>query len=401
MQTYRVAVIGHTGKGNYGHGLDKVWLSIPGCKLVAVTDADDAGRAQAVKRLRVSNGYADYRKMLDDQKPDIVSIAPRWLDQHCDMVVAAAERGVHIYLEKPMCRTLAEADRMVAACEKNNVKLAIAFQTRYSPKLQAVRDLIFDGRLGKLLELRGRGKEDARGGGEDLWVLGSHVMNLMHQFGGEPNWCFATVLQDGHSITAQDVHTGKEGIGPLAGDTVAAMYGMDEGVTAYFGSQRNTAGGRFGLQIYGSKGVVEILTGHLPQVHFLADPSWSPGRSQQAWQSVSSAGLGEPEPLTDGGLHAGNILACKDLIAAIQEDRQPEASVYEARQTVEMIAAVFESQRIELDDAGHATCSHRGRDTQVDALDAVLARGPGAHRHLLPESESTAATILAAADEGA
>ena len=346
MQTYRVAVIGHTGKGDYGHGLDRVWLAIPGCKLVAVADTDDAGRAQAIKRLRISNGYADYRKMLDDQKPDIVSIAPRWLDQHCDMVVAAAERGVHIYLEKPMCRTLAEADRMVAACEKNNVKLAIAFQTRYSPKLQAVRDLIFDGRLGKLLELRGRGKEDARGGGEDLWVLGSHVMNLMHQFGGEPNWCYATVQQDGHAITAPDVRPGKEGIGPLAGDTVAAMYGMDEGVTAYFGSHRSTAGGRFGLQIYGSKGVVEILTGHLPQVHFLADPNWSPGRSGKAWQSVSSAGLGEPEPLTDGGLHAGNILACKDLIAAIQEDRQPEASVYEARQTVEMIAAVFESQRI-------------------------------------------------------
>jgi predicted dehydrogenase len=284
--------------------------------------------------------------MLDEVKPDIVSIGPRWLDQHRDMVLAAAERGAHIYLEKPMCRTLAEADEMVAACEKHHVKLAIAFQTRYSPKLQRVRDLIYDGRLGDVLELRGRGKEDARGGGEDLWVLGSHIMNLMHHFGGEPEWCFATVLQDGHPITRADVQPGAEGIGPLAGDTVQAMYGMPDGVTAYFGSHRNAAGGRFGLQIYGTKGVLEIVTGYLPQVYFLEDPGWSPGRSGKSWVSVSSEGVGKPEPLQDGGLPAGNVAACKDLVNAILEDRQPEANVFEGRQTVAMIAAVFESQRL-------------------------------------------------------
>ncbi len=158
MQSYRIAVIGHTGRGNYGHGLDRVWLDIPGCQIVAVADAHEAGRQQALRRLHVSKGYADYREMLDKEKPDIVSIAPRWLDEHCDMVVAAAERGVHIYQEKPMCRTLAEADRMVAACEKHKVKLAIAFQTRYSPKLQAAHELIWDGQLGEILELHGAGK---------------------------------------------------------------------------------------------------------------------------------------------------------------------------------------------------------------------------------------------------
>ncbi len=346
MEPFRVAVIGHTGQGDYGHGLDTVWEVVPGCELVAVADADEAGRARAAQRLRVTQTYADYRQMLDEVKPDIVSIAPRWIDQHCDMVLAAAERGIHIYMEKPFCRSLAEADRIVAACEQHDVKLAIAFQTRYSPRLQTVRDLIFDGRIGDILELRGRGKEDQRGGGEDLWVLGSHIMNLIHQFGGEPNWCFATVLQDGHPITRDDVHPGSEGIGPLAGDTVQAMYGMDQGVTAYFASHRNAAGQRFGLQIYGSKGVIEILTSYLPEVYYLDDPSWSPGRSHKTWAPVSSAGIGKPEPYSEGDLHAGNVAACKDLISAIVEDRLPEATVYEARQTVAMIAAVFESQRL-------------------------------------------------------
>jgi predicted dehydrogenase len=246
-------------------------------------------------------------------------------------------------MEKPFCRSPEEADRIVAACEKHDIKLAIAHQTRYSPKLQAIRDLMYDGALGELLEIRGRGKEDRRGGGEDLWVLGSHVMNLMQHFGGEPQWCFARVLVDDRAMTRDDVQQGAEGIGPLAGDTLQAMYGMPEGVTAYFGSQRNAAGGRFGIQMFGSKGVVELLTGYLPKAYFLPDPSWSPGRSGKQWVPISSAGVGVPEPLKDGGLHAGNVAACRDLIAAIEEDRQPECSMYEARATVEMIAAVFAS----------------------------------------------------------
>ena len=343
MPTYRVAVIGHTGKGNYGHGLDTVWLGMPECKLVAVADPDEAGRNKAAQRLKAPAAFADYRKMLDQTKPQLVSIGPRWLDQHLEMVLAAVERGIHVYMEKPFCRSLEEADRIVAACEKHDVKLAIAHQTRYSPILQVIRDLIYDGMLGELLELRGRGKEDRRGGGEDLWVLGSHVMNLMQHFGGEPQSCFARVLVDDRPMTRADVKPGPEGIGPLAGDAVQAMYGMPDGVTAYFGSRRNAAGGRFGVQLFGSKGVVELLTGYVPKAYFLPDPSWSPGRSGKKWLPITSAGVGKPEALADRSHGAGNVSACRDLIASIEQDRLPECNVYEARGTIEMIAAVFAS----------------------------------------------------------
>jgi len=343
---YRIGVIGHTGRGNYGHDVDRVWLEIPDCEIVGVSDPDEKGRQAAAQKLKVTQTFADYRKLLDETKPNVVSICPRWLDQHRDMILAAAERGIHIYMEKPFCRTLAEADQIVAACEKHNVKLAIAHQTRYSPKVHAVRALIAEGLIGDILELRGRGKEDQRGGSEDLWVLGSHVMNLIQVFGGEAKWCFAQVTENGNAITKANVKEGPEGIGLLAGDHVTAMYGLEDGATAYFGSRRGAAGGRFGLQIYGSKGVVEILTGHLPAVNFLPDPAWSPGRTGKNWMPVSSAGPGKPEPLKDGGLLGGNILACLDLLSAIEDDRQPECSMYEGRNTVEMIAAVFESQRV-------------------------------------------------------
>lgn len=345
-EKYRVAVIGHTGRGNYGHGLDTVWAELPNCELAAVADADEEGLKKAAARLKAPKAYSDYRKMLDEVKPQIVAIGPRWLDQHRDMVLAAAERGIHMYMEKPMCRSPKEADEMVKACEKKNVKLALAHQTRYSPKLQVIRDMIQDGKLGTILEFRARGKEDARGGSEDLWVLGSHVLNLVAHFGGEPRWCFGAVRQAGKPVRKEDVKAGPEGIGPLAGDNVTAMYGLDDGVTAYFGSRKDAAGGRFALQIYGSQGVLEILTGHLPAVNFLPDPSWSPGRSGKAWIPVSSAGVGMPENQKDGGLNGGNILAVRDLMAAIEEDRQPECSVYEGRTIVEMICAVFESHRV-------------------------------------------------------
>ena len=56
---------------------------------------------------------------------------------------------------------------------------------------------VLSGAIGQLMELRGRGKEDRRGGGEDLWVLGTHVMDLIRTFGGQPGWCYASVQQDG------------------------------------------------------------------------------------------------------------------------------------------------------------------------------------------------------------
>lgn len=343
---YRVAVIGRTGRGDYGHGLDVVWKDIEEAEVVAVADEDEHGRSEAARRLGVERAYADYREMLAKERPDIVSVAPRWLDCHRDMVMACAEAGCHVFLEKPMCRTLAEADEMVAACERARVKLAISHQTRYSPRLQRVQEMIEEGKLGDVLELRGRGKEDSRGGGEDLMVLGTHVMDLIRSLAGNPKWCFARVLDGGQRVTAADVRDGAEGIGPLAGDRIDAMYGFETAAVAYFSTRRNAgaAGQRFGLRVYGSKGVLDIGTGSLPTVLFLDDSQW--GRNKKEWIPVTSAGLGQPEPLEEKGLHLGNVWIVRDLIHAIENDTQPRGSVYEGRAALEMILAVYESHRL-------------------------------------------------------
>jgi predicted dehydrogenase len=350
---YRVAVIGSTGRGNYGHRVDVAWKSLSQTEVVAVADDDPEGLAAAAKRLKVDQAFADYRRMIDTVKPDIVAVCPRWVDQHRDMAVHAANADAHIYMEKPFCRDLVEADQIVAACRANNVKLALAHPTRYSPVLHTVKRLIEQGAIGRVLELRGRGKEDRRGGAEDLWVLGTHLFDMILAFGYTPQWCFATVRQDGQPIRAEHVIDGAEGLGPLAGDTIHAMYGLNGGggvggVTATIQTTRKAEGDltRYGLRVYGSEGVIEILEGPMAEAHILQDASWSPARSGKQWRRVSSAGIDQPEPLTDTKYTERHRMAIEELLASIEQDRQPSGSAEDGRHIIEMTAAVFESQRV-------------------------------------------------------
>jgi predicted dehydrogenase len=346
---YRVAVIGRTGKGNYGHGLDTVWLDNDRAEIVAVADEDSKGRAAAAARLKAPKAYADYREMLRTEKPQIASVADRFLDLHRDMVVACAEAGASVFLEKPAARTLQEADEMVAACDKHHVKCAIAHQTRYSPRLKVVKDLIASGKLGDLIELRGRGKEDSRGGGQDLMVLGTHIFDLMRLVAGDARWCFARIWQDGKKALPGDVRHGGEGMGPIQGDRIAASYGFDKAVTGTFGTlkAKDGAGKRFGLHVFGTRGVIYLSTGSLPAAYWLDDPAWATGTGKATWQPITSAGVGRPEPLKDGSAHFGNRLIAADLIDAIEKDREPLGSLRDGRAALEMILAVYESHKLD------------------------------------------------------
>lgn len=342
---YRAAVIGRTGRGNYGHDLDVALLDHPKLKLVAVADEDPKGLAAAASRLRVDKAYADYREMLDREKPQFVSVAPRWIDCHREMVVACAERGIHVFCEKPLAPTLADCDAIVAACERSHTKLAVAFQTRYSPRFARARELIAGGEIGEVLELRGRGKEDQRGGGEDLMVLGSHVMDLFRGLLGEAAWCFARVLDGGRPVGRPQVRQGPEGLGPLAGDRIDAMYGFAGGpAVAHFATTRQKpSGGRFGVQILGSRGRIELGTGWLPGARLLADPFWNGISPGAKWVEITSTGVGKPEIQSSSGLAEANRVIVSDLIRAVEADTQPLVSVYDGRAAIEMILGCYAS----------------------------------------------------------
>lgn len=348
-QTYRLGIIGHTGRGDYGHGIDVACTKVPQVEVVALADPDETGRQAAQQRTSVPKTYADYHDMLADEQLDIVAICPRWIDQHHEIILAAAQSGCHIYMEKPFCRTLIECDEAVQALQMRHLKLGIAHISQYSPVLDVVTSLIAADEIGEVLELRGRGKEDRRGGGEDLWVLGSHIFGLMRSLaGGDATSCSATVLQNGRPVTKSDVVDGAEGIGPLAGNHVQARYTFPGGAFGYLASRRNMAGSpsRFAIQVFGSKGVIEMTSGYGVPAYLLRDSSWSPGRTDQSWETITSAGIGQPEPRTDGNYRGGHVAAMTDLVNAIQNERETRCSAEDCRAIIQMIAAVFESHRV-------------------------------------------------------
>ena len=345
---HKVAIIGHTGKGNYGHGLDAVWKQFPELEVVAVADPDEAGRTAALKRTGAKRPYADYRQMLEKERPQIVAVCPRWIDQHREMVLACAEFGCHMFMEKPFCRTMAEADEMIKACEMRHLKLGVAHIARYSPQLAVAKQLIRSGEIGDVLEIRGRGKEDARGGSEDLWVLGSHTLDIMRAFGGEVESCFATLHEKGERVTREHVKAGSEGLGALAGDRVEATYRFKNGIVGFFSSQRGAGGSptRFGVRILGSKGLIDIPSGYGRPYGLLKDPLWGSAKTAAKWQSINSTGVDQPETITATDYEGALPAAVRDLLEAIEKDRQPTCSLRDAAACVEMILAVFDSHRV-------------------------------------------------------
>ena len=345
----RVAVIGHTGRGNYGHGLDTVWQKIPETEIVAVADGNEAGLAKELKKLRIERGYADYREMLAKVKPEFVAVAPRHVDQHHDMALAAIQSGAKgLYVEKPFCRTPEEADSLIAACKKYKAKIAVAHRNRYHPVLGQVDELIKRGDLGKLLQIRGRGKGDRRGGGEDLWVLGGHIVNLFCYFAGDPKFCSAVMLQDGKHVTADDVKPGAEGLGPLTANEVHARFEMTSGVTAYYDSIANddTKGNAYCLQLIGSRGIITWHIDRDPVAHFTPGNPYQPSSKPSPWIPITSAGVGKQEnqPEKIAQVH-NHVLAVRDLIDACDNDGKPLCDASDGAKTVEMICAVFESHR--------------------------------------------------------
>jgi predicted dehydrogenase len=347
----RVGVIGHTGRGNYGHFLDTMWLRLPETKIVAVADADPAGLAAAQKKLKVSSGFADYRKMLAETRPDIVAVCPRSIDQHSDMALAAIEGGVRgLYVEKPFCRTPAEADQIIAACERRGVTCAVAHRNRYHPALPVIQQMLKDGAIGRLLEIRGRGKEDERGGPEDFWVLGSHVLNLAQYFAGRPRACSGVLLQQRRPATRANVKEGRDGVGPVAGDELHARFETESGVPVFFDSVAR-AGNReagFGMQLVGTQGLIDLRLDQDPIAHLLAGSPFLPSTEPRIWVPVTSAGHGRPELIANlPNQVRDHILAGRDLLAAMREKRPPLCSADDARTVVEMICAVFESHRLD------------------------------------------------------
>ncbi|MFZ4651360.1 MAG: Gfo/Idh/MocA family protein [Rubrivivax sp.] len=197
-----------------------------------------------------------YEQVLADPDVDAVVLATPH-SMHTDQIVAAAAAGKHVFTEKPMGLSSAEAERAAQACAERGVTLAVGYNWRYQPALQKIRALIDDGTLGRVMHLEGNfcgpsayrfpkghwrhDREEVPAGG--MTGRGVHVIDAMLYLAGP-------IAQ----VTAQSVRLAQDfGVD----DTTSMLLRFDSGATGYLGTVIATAE-TWRLQVFGSRAWVEV-----------------------------------------------------------------------------------------------------------------------------------------------
>ncbi len=358
----RVAVIGSTGRGDYGHGLDSAFRGVPRAEIVAIADDNAAGLQKSGERLGVALRFADYREMLDSVKPDIVCVGPRWVTDRLAMLQAAAQAKCHVYCEKPFSADLVVADAVQAAFAQSQTVLAMAHQWRAMPPVQRALKDVRSGKFGRLLRLRARPKDDARGGGEELLVHGTHWFDLMIALAGPPKWVSGHIRVKGREATVADKREGSEPVGPICGDEILAVFGFGDGVLGQFDSTANTSPGSRRTKtpdqppvswdsVYGLTIECEDATLQLRQpgdVFIYPANGILPDFEQLAWKKQwiedwHFTPEHQPRPLRSEWLSLGNQALANDLIDAVEQHREPLSPLKHAVLITEMVQGAYAS----------------------------------------------------------
>ena len=350
MSNYRIAIIGLGGMG--GAHAEAVALE-ENCELVAGAEINPE-RAQAWgKRFGVEAIYDDYEKMLDAQQPDIV-IVPTQAPMHHPPTIAAAQRGIHVFCEKPTALNLIEADEMVEACDRHNVKFAINHIKRASPYNRHVLSLIEKGEIGDVVLLKATDK-GGRKVGNSLMEMGTHLYDWLRLFAGDVEWTHAHLVQmDGRESTVddikhtQEVHAFDRDAGLVLGERGHAAFRFKNGIHAdvQFLAQPETNDNAYGIDIIGTEGRIAVRESVGTTMFIHKGQHKTPA---ETWEPVhlSAEDLDEHgNPRDDASVRLLlQRLMLRDLVAAIEEDREPFASGKDGRDCLEMIHATWESHR--------------------------------------------------------
>ncbi len=220
---YRVAIIGAGWMGGliealspmpyYRRPMDhaSAYKAIAETEIVAVVNPSEERRKAFSERFGVKNTYADYRGMIEQEKPDIVSITSP-AKFHAEQIIFAAEHGVRgIYGEKGLCASLTEADRIVAALKANKVAFNFGCERRYQDGPVRVHEAIARGDIGEP-------KVAVCYGLSDLMKHNSHCYDTVGMLLGDPTpvWVEGRLIEPGDPLDPGDKREGpREGTGPL------------------------------------------------------------------------------------------------------------------------------------------------------------------------------------------
>lgn len=146
--TIKTAVI---GVGSMGRNHARVYWEMPDVNLVGVADTNQNISDTIAKRFG-TNGYNDFRKMLDKEKPEAVDICvPTSL--HLEIALDVIQRGIHVLVEKPISTNVYEGKIMIEAAENAGVKLMIGHIERFNPAVMALKEQLANNRLGKVFNV--------------------------------------------------------------------------------------------------------------------------------------------------------------------------------------------------------------------------------------------------------
>lgn len=168
---------------------------VKNAEVVAVASRTPEKAARFAAAHGIPDSYGDYRALLDRSDIDMVTVAiPN--DLHCRAVCEAAEAGKHVICEKPLARTLKEADEMIAACAANSRFLFYAEELLFAPKYVRAKKLVEEGAVGKPFLVKQWEEHDGphepwfwdvnRSGGGVVFDMGCHSIEYARWIFGKP-----------------------------------------------------------------------------------------------------------------------------------------------------------------------------------------------------------------------
>jgi len=167
MTKVRFCLIG-AGRAGAIHARN-VARHINGAELASVCDPNPAALQTMKQELGITRLYSDYHEALADDEADaVIIVTPTFL--HRDIAVAAAERGKHLFLEKPMAVTLQECDAINSAVTRANVKLQLGFMRRFDDGFMRAKEMLQSGEMGRVMIIKSTGRGPG-GPGPWMWDL--------------------------------------------------------------------------------------------------------------------------------------------------------------------------------------------------------------------------------------
>ena len=316
---------------------------VPDAEVLAVASPTIEHVRPFAQERGIPHWLVDYRKLLEMPEIDLVVLGlPN--DLHCEAVLAAAEAGKHIVLEKPMAPSLAECDRMIQACRTAGVKLMYAEELCFAPKYVRLKQLVDDGAIGKPYLLKQAEKHDGphsewfykveRSGGGVTMDMGCHAVEFFRWMLSGPDCKNRPKAKSVYAQMGTYVHGDK-----TRGDDDAiiivefegGVVGMAEESWAKPGGMDDRA------EVYGDGGqaYADLLRGN--SIHTYSKQGYD--------YAVEKAGAtaGWSFTIYEEAFNYGFPQEMEHFVACVRDDREPIVTGADGRAVMEIIHAAYAS----------------------------------------------------------